>query len=648
MVNHGKRRDSNATRLVLTAAALALSTSLACHAPAVGGPTSGSATPDLGIGAAQFPDDDAIVLRWEQQWILEKAGTVHRRDHQWIKLLNGRPIGRVADPRIDFVNGRDELIIHTARTHLPDGTVLPVPDYSFNIAGPDDVAGWPEYGNWQQQVVSFSGIQDDAVVELDYEVVTPAGVLPWVEADLRLNDFYPAVERVVAVTLPHGTSLSHKLDRAESEGGGVERQDADGTMTYRWTFRNLAAGRDEPQSKAWLQRCGRLRFTTCPSASTWVATILDPVKRAGHSDDGIRKFAESVVEDENNAAQRVRAIAKKLHDTFNLITSPKSMQSLACRDAAAVFGANYGNPLEAAALYLAALRSLGMDATAEVGVDSTVWDEQVPVSSAFAGVAITVNLPDGPMYVHPEHGTFENPGHWGRHLLFSADASGAMRKTYVQGRGEADPSDIQIAGKITLDDEGRATGELRFHLTGLFYDPQRLETGKAQKTLVSGLVDRVLAGFEVTGHSITTLSGDVLRATVSVAAKDPFKRYGDRFVLRFGEGPAFLGGVPMPLERSQRWTDVQLAGRLREEVDLRIELPEGWKPVIVPASPAPLKGNWGAATQTVKITDETVRLRRSVAVTAEVLTPTDFNELRRAVNGLRANESLVLMYEKAP
>jgi len=643
-MNNLDPKDSCTSRLILTAATLMFSTALACNSPAAGASMGQKATPDLGIGAAQFPDDDAVILRWAQHWTLQRDGTVHRRDHRWLKLLNRRPIRRVGDPRLDFVHGQDKLVVHAARTHLPNGEILRVPDYSFNIAAPNDVAGWPEYANWQQQIVSFSGIETNAVIELDYEVVTPAGVLPWVEADLRLNEDYPTVERVVTVTLPEGTALHHQVDRADPARSDFDKTAANGVVTYRWTFKDLAGGRAEPQSLPWQQRCGRLRFTTAPSAAAWVSRMSDRVEQAGQPDDTIERFCESAVEDEVDATQRVRKIAKKLHDSFNVVDSPKSLRSLTCRSAAEVFRANYGNPLESAALYLAALRSLGMKAVAEVAVDATVWDEQVPTSSALAGMGVVVDLPEGSMYIHPQHGVFENPGHWGRHWLLGVDASGALRKTYVQGRGEAEPSELQITGKITVDAQGQASGELRLRLTGLFFDPLRLETGKAQKKLVSGLTDRLVTGFEVTGHSITTLSNRVLRATVNVASKDELKRYGARRVLRLGDGPVFLADVPMPLAQSRRETDVRLAGRFREVVDLTVELPEGWKVWVVPASPAQAEGTWGSVAQTLNVTENTVRLRRNVAVTTETIGPDDFDGLRLAINKLRANQSLMLVF----
>lgn len=635
---------SRARRSVPAEVWLMVTMVLALCVPTLGGSKVSNAKPDFSIGAAQYPDEDAIILRWEQDWTVQKDGTVHRRDHKWLKLLNSRPIRRAADPRLDFEEGRDKLIIHVAQTHLPNGEILRVPEYSFNIVGPDDVAGWPEYANWQQMVVSYSGIEKNVVLEMDYEVVTPAGVLPWVDGDLRLEQDYPTVERVVSVTLPEGSALHNRIDGVPAESNGFSKTRSKGMVTYRWVFRNLAGGRGEDQSPPWRQRCARLRFTSATGVSSWVTTMLQAVDGAAQPGDGVKAFAEAAVDGETDGAARIEKIAQKLHDSFNYLSSYKTMRSCTCRSAEEVLQSNYGSPLESAALLAAALRAQGMETSVAVAVDAKVWDEQVPTNSAFDGVVVKVELADGPVYVHPQEGVFENPGHFGRRWLLSADSSGSVSKTYVYARGEQKPSELHATGKITVDKDGRASGELRLRLTGLFYDPLKLKTSDAQEKLVNQLTERLVGGFEVSGYSITTLSDSVLRVTVSVSTEDPLKQYAEQYVVRFSDGPAFLGYVPMPLARSYRRTDVQLAGAFREHVDLTIELPEGWKPSIVPGSPAAVDGAWGKVAQSLEVKDNVVRLRREVTMLADVLSPSDFEKVRRAVGDLCATRSLLLSF----
>ena len=190
---------------------------------------------------------------------------------------------------MDFCDGTDKLTIHTAQTTLPNGTVMPVPKYSFNLAAPEDVGGWPEYAGWQQQVICFSGIEDGCVVELDYEVATKPGVIPWLQGDLRISDEYPIVERVVSVSVPDGIELKSAVDGMTAQ---PEKTQAGGLTTFRWTFKNVPATPGEAQSMRWEKRCPRLRFTSCKGAEEWIGTLAKKIEAGAQPDEKVKKFAE--------------------------------------------------------------------------------------------------------------------------------------------------------------------------------------------------------------------------------------------------------------------------------------------------------------------------------------------------------------------
>ncbi len=605
-----------------------------------------SQPPDLSVGADQYPGADAINLRWVTQWTLAKDGTVHRRDQRWLKLLSRRPIRAEADPRIDFCEGQDKLVIHTARTHLPDGTVLPVPDYSYNLAAPDDVGGWPYYARWCQQVICFSGIQDNAVMELDYEVVTQPGVVPWMEGDLRIDSDYPTVERIILVTVPEGTPIRHRVDGLNAAEYST-RSDTDGGMSrYTWLFPNLSGAPAEPQSLPWRERCPRFHFTTCGSVEQWVSAIVERVTAAAEPDDAIRAFVKDAVEDAIDPTEQVARIAKKLQDSFNTLASPKTYRGLQCRPASEAFRSNCGSPLEAAAVWAAALMAADIPSSIEVAVGATTWNETVPTASELAGVVVIARTPDGTVMVNPQTGVFRSPGGWGRHWLLGAspgsEKGGPLRKTYIEARGEKTTSRMYVSGKVTIDGDGHAAGEWRVHLTGAFYDPAALETSGQQERLLERLVGRIASGFHVTSHVIATLSDESLRATVNVASKEPLVKAGSQHVLVLGDGPVCLADFPMPLDQSYRATDVGLAGRFVQDVNVMVELPDGWSADILPATVPTVKGAWGSAGQRVEVTESGIRVHQSIDVSQETISPEAFKGLRDVVNTLRADASRVL------
>ncbi|MDY7110319.1 MAG: DUF3857 domain-containing protein, partial [Planctomycetota bacterium] len=502
-----------------------------CSAPATAEPLAPQAPPDLSLGAEQYPEDDAVVLRRERHWRLDADGAVHRREHYWVKLLNRRPIRRYADPRIDFNADTDTVQIHEARTHLPNGEILPVPDYSFNIASPNDVAGWPEYASWRQRIVSFSGIVENCILELEYEVTTEPGVLPWISADLQLHEGDPVVQQVVSITAPKSVDVLHRVDGMRVPNQPIRREAGGGMITLTWRFENLPGARNEPQSPPWQERCGRLRFTTCPGAVGGTRTVLARVDNAAKPNEVITAFARDAVEEEPKVARQLDELAKALRATFNYIDSPKTVRSMTCRPAAEVFRGNYGSPLESGALLLAACRALSLDARPMIAVDARFFAEEVPTNSSLVGIVTAVETEDGPLYVHPRQGVFHNPGTWGRHTLLSLDDRGGLEQTYIRARGEDEMSELSCTGRLELAENGTAKGTVYLTMTGSFFDPASLETAKAQRRRVEALVSRMLSGFEVSDASVTALSKEKFSATVQVKTSKALPKIDDQRLL---------------------------------------------------------------------------------------------------------------------
>ncbi len=601
-----------------------------------------STTPNLQIGEKEYPDADAIILRWEQSWTLERNGTRTRRDHKWIKLINRRPIRQLADPRIDFVAGRDKLVVHKAQAILRSGETLPVPEYSYNVAANGTLAGWPEYASWQQQVISFSGVEPGVVLELDYEVKSPADSSPWLEADMRLSDDYPTVDRVINVTLPSNVKLLHQVDGLPESGGKLAKEDRDGSTQYRWSFKDLAGDRSESNSVSWQKRSPRIRFTTCGSAAEWAWSLASCANMAVELTPAVRGFAERIVEGVDGDAERARALAKELRESFSFVNSPDLIGTLRCRSAERTHLANYGHQLESASLLAAMGRAVGFEAFVKIGVDADRWDERVPTTSAFDGAIVEFSLDDGPFLLHPQLGEVRNPGSWGRRWLLSVGPDKELQKTYILDRGERKPSELHATGKLMWHSDGALTGELQLRLTGRFFDPLDLDSGKAQQTLTEEFVQRILSDFNVSSQSVLSLSDDEYRVSAHVALKDVPKKHGDYRILRFGEGPAFLSDVPLPLDRSYRRTAVAIGGRIRENIRLTIEFDKSLAIDAVPASLSMEKGDWGRAIQNVIVEDQTITFRRDISIEQDSLSPKDFAAFRQTINQLRSDSSLTL------
>ena len=179
---------------------------------------------------------------------------------------------------------------------------------------------------------------------------------------------------------------------------------------------------------------------------------------------------------------------------------------------------------------------------------------------------------------------------------------------------------------------------------GLLGEEGSSRTSAGQTSLVRNYVNRLLAGFDVTDCSVTGLSDEKLQATVQVRTSGPMPALGDGRLLTLGDGPVSLGTFPMPLARSARRTDVQLAGAFSEKIDLAVILPDGSRAKILPAAVIGKSGEWGSVAQTITAENEHIRILRELNIGEGRIRPEDYAVIREAMNALRAEASRRLLY----
>ncbi|HRX85582.1 MAG TPA: DUF3857 domain-containing protein [Phycisphaerae bacterium] len=589
--------------------------------------------PQFAVGRDEYPNANAVIIRWEQDWTLDSAGAVHRRDHQWVKLLNRRRIGSYADRTIDYRDGEDQVTVHVAQTHLPDGEVLPVPDYSLNLGAADEVAGWPAYAAWKQRIISFSGVQPDATLELDYEVITAAGVLPSMSAEVRLDAADPIHERIVRVSVPESAPLNFALTGAGDILPAVETHG--GMATHTWHFRAVPAAPDETLAPRWRQGSPRLRFSTAASARDWASGWIDPVtSAAAPAGAAVTQFARDAVKNKLEPSARIEAVGQALAERFNFLDNHEAWRGRTCRPADAVFAANYGNPLEAAAVLDAALETLGYAATPVVAVDADAWSEQVPTDDAFAGVLLGVQTADGQLWLHPRLGIIHNPGAWGRHVLL--DTSGAdLQSTVINPRGEDDISRIDVAVNLDVSADGSATGRCSVQLTGMFVEPQELKSADQQKKLVRQVMGRILSGVTVDACSTTELSAQGFAATADLSISALPAQAGAH-LLELGDGPVLLKDVHLPLAQRDRTAPLDLGGAIDERVVVRVTCPAAWQYRITPRPLQRISGDWGFVEQHVDRAEQSLSVSHEVRIAQAKLAADAYPQLRDAIGLLGA------------
>jgi len=610
--------------------------------------------------AQQTAPPDAVIELWEQHWTLNADGSTSYREKKRVLLNNDRAYGEFADPRITYNVNADKLEILQARTRLPNGDYVELPDYAHVMVSPNESAGWPAFAAIRQHLLVMSGVEPGCVLEVEYRITSKPGTKPYLAADVRLDSRYPVKKHVVRVDVPPDvearTLLSGVAEGTEPDAGGGRQ----------WTFTDLPAVATDRQSPPWRTRCARFAFSTAGRASQWLKRRHAQLDTAADDSELITKLATEWTKDLTDDSEKVRALQEKLATRFNFVDFPVSWQPATIRPASEVIECGYGLPAEAAAVLLALGRAIDLPVMPGILVNQEVWSIKAPQDGMVANYVVLlivgkhsdvrmIEVGDGsglhlgvfdtgdyPEIWDAHHGRIRRDSHWSSHRVLPVPDV-LMPRTLLEPWTDPDESQLRVSGKLTLADDGKLAGELSLRTTGLFVSPEELRANESQKRRIGGLLKRVVPGLKVESFSVKTLDEGVFDVVAEVKSSEPLEKLGQAWWVALGEDGPFMAEVGMPLAYGRRVNPVRLAGAFDEQIDLAIEWPEGWTVEALPGELPAVSGEWGSVEQRVQRDGHSLRLERHTRVNQRDMAAADFLTLREPLNKLRGQHARTLL-----
>ncbi len=580
---------------------------------------------------------DAVIDLWQQSWTLNDNGSATYHFKQHVRLNNDRSYDEFADPRITYNTETDQLDVIVARVKIPDGSYKQLADYSHVLVSPDGPAGWPEFSTIRQHLLVMNGIEPGCVVELEYKITTQAGVRPYMAADVRLDHTYPVTKRIIEINTPDGvqpTSLVTGVDNPTPESS---------PGTQRWTFNNLPGAVSESQAPPWRVGGARLAFSTVGPVGDWLRLRHGQLATAADESELITKLATEWTADTTSASDKLRALQDKLHARFNFVEFPVEWRPSTIRPASDLIQCNYGLPAEAAALLLSLAWAADLPATAGILVNDETWSDHAPQNGMVAEYVVLLTAETGqPEIWSAQRGRITRDGHWAGYHLLPIPAV-PLPPVALRPWTDASASTCALDGQLTIADDGTCAGRINLRLSGLFVSPEGLRDKSAQESRLAGLIKRVVPGLEVTGFSVTSLSGSTFEAQVDVKSKKPLDKLDGRYRLMLAQNGPFMANVSLPLNHATRTLPVRLAGAFDERIDLTIDWPEGWSVEVHPAPVDNVAGNWGHVRQQVTADGDSVRIERNVQVVRNELSAGELLELRAPLNELRSEQARMIV-----
>jgi tetratricopeptide (TPR) repeat protein/ketosteroid isomerase-like protein len=369
------------------------------------------------ILAAPDPEDmpgaDAVILLNRSEHEVLDDGRSRFTVHHVAKLLHRRAIAAYGEVAIPFNAAAQNIGVNVAHTILPDGTVVEVDDDAIHDVTPPDTLAFNLYSDILWKVISFPALGEGAVIEyrVTVEDAHPAegSKAVWFWGSMTFQAEHPTMASQYALRIPAGVPIKWKVYNARVQPDVSRSSDAAGgeSATYVWQYGQTSAYVEEPNGPALETTAPRLAFSSVPSwqeLHDWyrglVADRLTP-------DEAIVEEATRIAAGHSTQEERIRAIADAVAQDTRYVAIQLGQGAYQPHAAATVLERRYGDCKDKAALLIAMLRVIGVEAHPGLlapAPDPDV-DTDLPSLAPFRHMIVAIPSASGHTWVDPTEST---------------------------------------------------------------------------------------------------------------------------------------------------------------------------------------------------------------------------------------------------
>ena len=596
--------------------------------------------------AADHPLADAVVLKQDVVYSVDKNGRMTRRERTVTKLMTDWAVRNLCDPRPAWDSSRQKLEIHVARTFMRDGTEVPTPPNGFNEVTPDAVSRCADLLGHREMVVSHVGAEIGCVIELDYEIedLRP-GPLP-AAAREELGGRWPILVKTVTVDAP-GAEVEIVHDEFLAAPAVV---DGAGDEPRTWTVRDVPALPLERGETRVRDLRPALFFSTVEGWRGLSSRLRALARDTGELDPALTAWLESPVDDQGEprtdltALDTIERIADLVGNRMRTVRHdrPWSHQP---RPAADVYSSLAATPWEKAVLSWSLLDSRGLPAEIGYFGPGAGVPLEAAAPQAFSDFRISIRVDDQNWWIVPENGSVF-PGRCdldGFTGFFPEDSAASFRRYVVSGLDGGS----RLLIDLTPDPENGCRAEVSWLAEGGLWE---MDPAADMSELAAGLLSGVLIDPEVSDLRVMEWSPFKVDLRFVATGSLP-EAENDLVVVDLPRPPRTVVDALPPGFRANaraRALPLLIERGLEQRLRLRLTPPEG---LVFDAVPPAIERKAGKNSLRLfcSLVDGRLEVDRSLTVAKGAVAPDDFPALRDLVADAQrpAANRLILMQSAA-
>jgi len=574
------------------------------------------------MAIAQDDKSDAIFLKLEKEYQLNDDGSFDYREQKQLKLLTYYSFHRLYGESFILFNPLyQKLTINKSFTIMADGRKVQTPGNAYNELLPRFASDAPDHNYLREMVITHTGLEKNAVINLDYSIHTTKDFFPLFKIEERIIQSSIVDELIIKVKIPVNKTAKYILLNSDV----VPEIKEEGNMRiFTWTFNSVPADNSYSWNPAKEIYQPYLLFSTANNLDEYVSAIIKQPAFEFQVNAKMRKKVESLKTDSSDDLDLALKIQKYVVNEFKTKYIPSENIGYKYRQANEVWESAYGTKPEKLLLMTALLKIVNLEAKPYAVIYMDLLSDKISIP-VIRDYVVRVDTKDGLyFYLYPDRVNSQDAAYeLSDKVLILLGYTEGEKIIHERKRN----NEIKFEANLKIGKDGHYTGHISSEMTyavNPYYDLKRNKS-KAGK-LISG---------SITGKDCKSniIESSPEKSIIEYKVQSKYaleKKAGYMFI----ELPYLKEGIEdLQIHElsSDRTSPIKISYAFNEAYQYNIELEEGMD-LVNPKIKIEEKNNAGSVVIGIKGSGNKIKVSRSISFNQNIISPEDYPAFRKLMN----------------
>ncbi len=579
-----------------------------------------AASQDLKPSAVSSPSSDAEYISVLKEYTLNADGSFDYRYVKELKLITYRAFQNLyGETFITYNPGFQKLTINNCFTVMSDGKKVETPSNAFNEILPSFAAGSPAFNGLRDMVVTHTGLERGAVINLDYTVHTLKGNAPALMGNEVLAETEPVKDLTVKVKIPQSEKLSFKLLNGAGE---PLKSTENGFQVFTWHVQNVAAISQEEFQKSNNESYPRAIFSTSNSRNSAYEYLTGQPAFGLKITEAMKAWILALKKDNPDQLSLALKIQEKVINDIRLWPVPMKYAVYRLRNATDIWNSMGATLPEKAILMTALIEAAGIEADPVAITRESFFDEKIGTLADIEDFAVRIQVKDaGEQYLSLYSANQQDLGEIYSGRVFIALGQG--EKPEYRHSGSAKLA-VSMSGTFIVSSDPKLTGELSLEIAGsanpylgLIRDKNRM------KNMIAGDISKS----DVKDIKVSQSSHESSFQTYTIMDEKPFRKDS---AWEFFTIPYCSSGIEswgMKTLSSKRLQPLEIPSSGEENYEYTLTLPAGLS-LFTPATKIEVNNKAGRYFFELKQDGSKLVISRKIRLSSRVISAETYNDFK--------------------